>query len=743
MRLNPFVNNTPIVRSFATACGATAIAVSIIIGPAAAQTVAPPAAPVTHDADEIIPLERLVVTGEKLERTLQQTQTSVAAYTAADIELANASTIADIFDRTANLSDNNYSFSIRGIPSSGFGSLGDGSDLATLMVDNVALDSRMYEAGVFDTWDISQIEILRGPQSASQGRNSLAGAIVGRTRTPSFQWDARARASRASENTSQLAAAAGGPVIPDWLAFRVSIDRLATDGSITNATQNRDDWDSRDITTFRGKLLLQPASWKGFSALAGYSHTRADNGSPSYVYAFSADNPWAELKKRQAFEDAPHNDLSFSQTASLEINRQFDNGWLLTAITSWYDYDDEGMRDSDSSPVPIGVSYRTYDHDSIAQEARLLMKGETWKLLAGLYGSAIDKRWNVSGDMPYYLAPSFYAVYYSDVRTHNKVQNMAGFLNGEWSPTAKWTFSASLRHDYEKADNSTDQAVALVQGTGDPAIDAYLQAVIDNANNGSSGSSSIGVLLPSASATYNWTPDVSTGLSITRGCRSGGVSVNLARGQAVPFDPEYTWNHELSLRSQWLDKTLFVNANIYYIDWKDQQVGVTLSDTLFDTQTANAGKSSLYGGEIELREKITAQWTLWQTIGYSHTRFDDFVDGGSDYTGNEFPFAPEWTLGAGASWQHPTGWFATTNFNYISSAQSDARNRPDLKLGDRHLLSAKAGYAARNWSVYAFGGNLLDDFYMTSRWGDSSSGYTSAGTVGAPRTVGIAFEARY
>ncbi|MDR1009639.1 MAG: TonB-dependent receptor [Opitutaceae bacterium] len=771
MRLNPAINpattTAAILRCFAIACGATALVESGITGPIAAQTASPPATIVaaadtaatataattttttittTIDA-EIISLERFVVTAEKLERTLQQTRTSVAAYTGADIELANAGTIADIFDRTANLSDNNYSFSIRGIPSAGFGALGEGADLATLMLDNTALDSRMYESGVFNTWDLAQIEILRGPQSTAQGRNSLAGAVVGRTRDPSFNWDARARASRASKNTTQLAAAAGGPVIPDWLAFRVSVDRQTTDGAVTNITRNDPDWGTRDITTLRGKLLLQPASWRGFSALAAYSHTRSDNGSPAYIYALGAStaapaDPWAELKQRHSYEDAPHNDLSTSQTASLEINQTLPNGWLLTAITSWYDYDNEAMRDSDNSAVPIGVSFRTYDHDSIAQEVRLLAKGGTWKLLAGLYANTTDKHWRVGGDMPYYLAPTLYAIYYSDVRTHNKVTNTAAFLNGEWTPLPRLTLAAALRYDHEKADNSTNQAVSLTAGTGDPGIDAFIQTIIDGANNASAGANTLGVLLPTASATYHWTPDISTGLSLTRGYRSGGVSINLARGAATPFDPEYTWNYELSLRSQFFNKTLLINANLYYIDWKDQQVGVTLSDTLFDTRTANAGKSTLHGGEIEVREKITTQWTLWQTIGCSHTRFDDFRDAGVDYTGHKFPFAPQWTLGAGAAWQHPAGWFATAHFNYTANSHADARNRPDLTLGPRRLLTAKAGYAARQWSAYAFGGNLLDDFYMTSRWADAAA-YASAGTAGTTRLIGVALEARY
>lgn len=40
-------------------------------------------------------------------------------------------------------------------------------------------------------WDVEQIEVLRGPQSTTQGRNTMAGAIVVNTKDPTFDWEAR------------------------------------------------------------------------------------------------------------------------------------------------------------------------------------------------------------------------------------------------------------------------------------------------------------------------------------------------------------------------------------------------------------------------------------------------------------------------------------------------------------------------------------------------------------------------
>src|SRR3546814_10188159 len=74
----------------------------------------------------------------------------------------------------------------------------------------------------------------------------------------------------------------------------------------------------------------------------------------------------------------------------------------------------------------------------------------------------------------------------------------------------------------------------------------------------------------------DWSSDVCssdlTGFTVQRGYRSGGSSGNIARSATFSYDPEFTWNYELSLRSAWLDGRLTLNANAFYVDWKDQQV---------------------------------------------------------------------------------------------------------------------------------------------------------------------------
>src|SRR3546814_13904101 len=84
-----------------------------------------------------------------------------------------------------------------------------------------------------------------------------------------------------------------------------------------------------------------------------------------------------------------------------------------------------------------------------------------------------------------------------------------------------------------------------------------------------------------------WTPNLKTGFTVQRGYRSGGSSGNIARSATFSYDPEFTWNYELSLRSAWLDGRLTLNANAFYVDWKDQQVSANFGMSIYDTQIVN------------------------------------------------------------------------------------------------------------------------------------------------------------
>jgi iron complex outermembrane receptor protein len=250
--------------------------------------------------------------------------------------------------------------------------------------------------------------------------------------------------------------------------------------------------------------------------------------------------------------------------------------------------------------------------------------------------------------------------------------------------------------------------------------------------------------LPKVGLRYDWTDDVTTSVTAQRGYRSGGATVNIARSQVSPYDQEYTWNYEAALRTAWLDGSLTVNANAFYTDWKDQQVLVNLGMNLYDYQVENAGKSHLYGFEVEVAQRVDAHLSWYASLGHTRTKFDDFTvqvgTTSTNLTGAEFPYAPHWTLAAGADYRWSNGLVAHLDGNYHSKSfsQADIDQSTDSLVKSRVLLNGRFGYEREHWGLYVFGKNLLDQTYSQYVRTD-----VQVALLGDPRVVGVSLETRW
>ncbi len=145
------------------------------------------------------------------------------------------------------------------------------------------------------------------------------------------------------------------------------------------------------------------------------------------------------------------------------------------------------------------------------------------------------------------------------------------------------------------------------------------------------------VLLPKLGIRHEFSDTLSAGYVVSRGYRSGGISLNPTGIEAVvEYDPEFVSNHELSLRSQWLDNRLTVNGNLYYMEWEDQQVqafGVT--GGFYDRYITNAGSSTLKGLELDVNYRADMGLRLFANLAIAKTRYDDFKVGSKDFSGNQ------------------------------------------------------------------------------------------------------------
>ncbi|MEO1613316.1 MAG: TonB-dependent receptor, partial [Pseudomonadota bacterium] len=294
---------------------------------------------------------------------------------------------------------------------------------------------------------------------------------------------------------------------------------------------------------------------------------------------------------------------------------------------------------------------------------------------------------------------------------------------------------AGGRFDHETIDFTATQTAS----SPDPFVNSLVGGL--NATNQTTVSSN--VFLPKVGIVYDATDDLSFGFTVQRGYRSGGARINLGAGNVSEFGPEKTWNYEASVRSQWFDRRLTINANAFYTDWTNQQVDIAgPSGTRLDTVTVNAGRSELFGGELEIFASPTDNLDLFASAAYVETEFKRFVTDGVDLSGNEFPLAPKFTAAIGATYNFDNGFFVGADANYQDESFFDAANTPGLKIEDRFLVNARVGYREDNWEIFAYARNLFDESYFTSV-GDDGTGNIGRVRTGEPLTLGLVANVRF
>jgi iron complex outermembrane receptor protein len=105
--------------------------------------------------------------------------------------------------------------------------------------------------------NVSQIEVLKGPQGALYGRNAVAGAMIVTTRKPGEQLDAEVRAGYGNNNTYNASFYVGGP-ISGGVRGSIGAYTRSTDGFYDNTFLNCDNCvDKFSEDGVSGRLLFE------------------------------------------------------------------------------------------------------------------------------------------------------------------------------------------------------------------------------------------------------------------------------------------------------------------------------------------------------------------------------------------------------------------------------------------------------------------------------------------------------
>jgi outer membrane receptor for monomeric catechols len=133
-------------------------------------------------------------------------------------------------------------------------------------------------------------------------------------------------------------------------------------------------------------------------------------------------------------------------------------------------------------------------------------------------------------------------------------------------------------------------------------------------------------------------------LVLARGYKTGGFNSTFERPEDLTFDPEYSWNYEIGIKTPLLKNFIYADIAIFYIDWKDQQVYQTVPSGR-GAMLKNAGHSVSKGGELSFKTRPVKGLEFNISYGYTNATFISYeLNETTNYNGNYLPYVPRHTV---------------------------------------------------------------------------------------------------
>ena len=680
----------------------------------------------------------IIVTGTKQNQTLQKVETSVAVVTQETIENQALFDLRDALLRTANVStaggDAINQLSIRGIQLGGVGNTGTGST-AQVYVDGAPASFNANQ-GISNLWDVAQVEILRGPQSTTQGRNALAGALIINTADPTYNFEVKARGILGTRNTYQGSGVLNVPIVDGQIAFRLAADYRENDFEVFDRV-NDQPAQFIEGTTLRGKLLFEPEFAEGLRLLFTGSYAQTDFGQFNIVQSpVPVDDPAFQdfdIFGKETFPASSRFEDNEVIRGIIDLDYEFSDTWSVTAIGTVEDVN----RDTDFAPAGFGRSRdRTYSGEVRANFDYGALSG--W--IGGYYFDS-----ETSSETVFAFTSSLLGIPTTPADTAFEIlalqgsttENYAVFGDVAWELSERWTVNFGARYDWETfatsgLSGSLDvNPESCVVADFVPGIGGLPCQLIIPISNEPPVSADFEAFLPRVSITYDISADVLIGATVARGYRAGGSFLFAPPGETptvATFDPEFLTNYELAFRSQFWDGRITFNANVFYSTWTDQQVFIPDPSNLpFTGQTVNAGESELYGLEADFRVEIIPELTFFTSLGLLHTEFIDFpfaqdADGNptnpddptfANLAGNQFTAAPEFNLSTGFNFEDESGVFVNLSAAFTADQFANVDNLPENEGDPIVLVNGRIGFRTDWGEIALFANNLFNERALT------------------------------
>lgn len=676
-----------------------------------------------------VKLETLRVTADLWESPLGRIPASVSVYDDAALRTGAVRHFADLVDQIPNLTWSGGTSRPRYLQIRGIGENsqyeGETPDSAVrFLVDDLDFTGL---GTLGNTFDVQQVEVLRGPQAGAFGANAAGGVVRLVTNAPTPFWAGEVFGGVAEDGLREGGFALGGPLLagaPEKLMARLAVQRHVSDGFRRNVTLQRDA-NARDELNARLRVTLNATpQWRWEAAVL---LSKVDNGFDE----FALDNNGV-----RTFSDQPGRDEQESVAASVRGTYTGFDGARLTSVTSatWadsaYSYDDDWTAAS-----YMGFSDVRRDRSVFSEELRLdstqtrAARGWIDRWTLGAYFSRTDEDGAYTNEDPGNVR---------GLRTDYVAKNAAWFgqIAHDLAPATRLIAGLRVEH-IDLAGNGTRTRFRKARGTFDP--EATFHPRFEDTLVGGK-----------LTLEHDLTPRHLAFASVTRGYKGGGVNID-ARisppADPLTYETEYLWNYEAGVRGHWLEQRLTGEVTAFYLQRRDTQVrdsaGFGGSYRFF---TANAREAKIYGLEASGALALTKEWSVHAALARLESSLDRFtLANGNSGGGRRLANTPKHGYTLGARYRAASGFFGQAEL--VGRAEQFDSNNQDEARRAFEVVNGTFGYTRGAWTFTAWVRNAFNERYekRVFFFGNEDPDYieTRYETRADPRQVGVTASYRF
>ncbi len=753
---------------------------------------------------EVANSNEIIVSARRRDERLMDAPVAITAFSGEALASNAATKFTDIATLVPGMvagraaSGSSASVFLRGVGSTALSAGFDQS--VSFLIDGIPL-TRGREISLAQ-YDVSSLQVLKGPQALFFGKNTTGGLIYVTTNNPTNQFEAVLKTGYGFNAREVYGEGYISGPLSDSLRARIAVRASTSKGAFVNTAdpvstnisgfkQYRRDDRRGGSQTISGRLTLEYDASQNlsFNLKAGYTDLQ-DNSptdmlenlcgsgrtvprptagvAPSPVTDCQIDGRAAVVSvpveiAQAGYPFAGNGDLyAHLKSGFAVLNTKLDGGMIdMNSITSYYRFKQTDLNNVSGQTYPNTFS-QLADYSQFAQELRFQSKfdGNVQAQVGAFYAKS-KFTFNSAAwifNVPYDPVSKTYVTFIRNSSFDADSLSFFGELTVNLSEQLE--LSGGARYSYESRDSeqhsgAPNAAFANVFPDGVVITDRYRQ----------------GNLSPQATLRYKPSEDLTLYASYKQGFKAGGYNLSQSLTRAASraagaFKAESARGGELGLRSKLLDGALAFNATAFYYKYTDLQVQ-TFDPVTIGQIVGNAGTLVTKGLEADFSWNLGGGLSLNGAATYADVRYHDYIGScfggqtvaegcnlnpnasgafnGQNYEGRTPPKAPRFAGQFGAEYATPVGgdWELklASSVNYTSSYNFTDTLRPDgvQKAFAKLNASLQVTSPDERLRFSLIGRNLTNKLVVTAANDIPSTGGTGTGTANGIRSDMSAF----